>query len=286
MGDGNVIGTERIVVGVDEHEASDRAVDWVAVRRVVPGSRVELVTVSNGWGGDRQALDRRLDRAAEQLSVAQPRVDVATFRLAGAPERMLADAASTADLLVIGNRRQHRVRTALDGWLPERVPTLANGPTVVVPEDWRPTHGDVVLGVDDATGDTALRFACAQAIREHRRLTLVRAWKVAVPARVGTLSALEDPGLVESRARDVLNDAERLLHARFPGLQHRPVIEEGDSADALVRYAEHASIVVLGRHHSSMLEGRLFGSTAHELITGSRTPVCIAPLRSPDTRRR
>ncbi|QKS18701.1 universal stress protein [Curtobacterium sp. Csp1] len=285
MRDGTVVGTEHIVVGMDEHEASDRAVDWVAVRRLVPGSRIELVTASNGWGGDRPALDRRLDRAAERVSVAHPRVGVATFRLAGSPDRMLADAASTADLLVIGNRRQHRVRTALDGWMPERVPTLASGPTVVVPEDWRPSHGDVVLGVDDATGDTALRFAGVEAIREHRRLSLVRAWKVAVPARVGTLSALEEPGLVEAHAREVLGDAERLLHTRFPGLQHRPIVEEGDPADVLNRYAEDASIVVLGRHHTSMLGGRFFGSTAHELITGSRTPVCIAPLRTPDPRR-
>ncbi|MFL0360932.1 universal stress protein [Curtobacterium flaccumfaciens] len=285
MRDGTVVGTEHIVVGMDEHEASDRAVDWVAVRRLVPESRIEIVTVSNGWGGDRAAFDRRLDRAAERLSMAHPRVEVATFRLAGAPDRTLADAASTADLLVIGNRRQHRVRTALDGWMPERVPTLAIGPTVIVPEDWRPTHGDVVLGVDDATGDTALRFAGAQAVREHRRLTLVRAWKVAVPARVGALSALEDPEFIEARAREVLGDAERLLHARFPGLQHRAIVEEGDPADVLNRYAEDASIVVLGRHHTSMLGGRFFGSTAHELITGSRTPVCIAPLRTPDPRR-
>jgi nucleotide-binding universal stress UspA family protein len=198
---------------------------------------------------------------------------------------MLADAASTADLLVIGNRRQHRVRTALDRWMPERVPTLANGPTVVVAEDWRPTHGDVVLGVDDATGDTALRFAAAQAIREHRRLSLVRAWKVAVPARVGTLSAFEDPRLVEAHEREVLHDAERLLHTRFPGLQHRPVLAEGDPADVLGRYVEDASIVVLGRHHTSMLAGRFFGSTAHALLTASRTPVCITPQRSPDPRR-
>lgn len=285
MRDGSVVAAEHVVVGIDEHEASDRAVDWVAVRRVVPGSRVELVTVADGWVGDRPALDRRLDRAAERVSVAHPRVGVATFRLAGSPDRMLADAASTADLLVIGNRRQHRVRTALDGWMPERVPTLASGPTVVVPEDWRPSHGDVVLGVDDATGDTALRFAGVEAIREHRRLSLVRAWKVAVPARVGTLSALEEPGLVEAHAREVLGDAERLLHTRFPGLQHRPIVEEGDPADVLNRYAEDASIVVLGRHHTSMLGGRFFGSTAHELITGSRTPVCIAPLRTPDPRR-
>lgn len=194
MRDSSVVGTEHVVVGIDGHEASDRAVDWVAVRRLTPGSRVELITVTNGWGGDRLALDRRLARAAERLTVAHQRVDVAVFRLSGVPDRMLADAASTADLLVIGNRRQHRVRTALDGWMPERVPTLANGPTVVVPEDWRPTHGDVVLGVDDATGDTALRFA-------------------GVPGRPGAPAA-QFGALVEGRRTRPGRNAERLRGPR------------------------------------------------------------------------
>lgn len=281
MRDGNAVTTEHIVVGVDEHDASDRAVDWVALRRVIPGSHIEVVTVANGWGGDVPALDRRLHLATERLTGAHPRVEVTTATLFGAPDRVLVETAARADLLVIGSRRQHRVRTALDGWMPERVPTLSTVPTVVVPEDWRPTHGDVLLGVDDASGDTALRFAGAQAVRDHRRLTLVRAWKAPVSARVGGLSVLEDPDLIREHARSVLVDAERLLHIRFPGLRHRPVLEEGDPSEVLGRHASDASVIVLGRQHRSVLGGLFFGSTAHELIAASRTPVCIAPLRTP-----
>ncbi|WP_139201974.1 universal stress protein, partial [Curtobacterium sp. MCBA15_016] len=134
MRDGNAVTTEHIVVGIDEHDASDRAVDWVALRRVIPGSRIEVVTVANGWGGDVPALDRRLRRATERLTGAHPRVEVTTATLFGAPDRVLVETAASADLLVIGSRRQHRVRTALDGWMPERVPTLTTVPTVVVPE--------------------------------------------------------------------------------------------------------------------------------------------------------
>lgn len=280
MRDGTVVGAERIVVGVDD-DASDRAVDWVAMRRVVPGSHIEVVTVTNGWGGDVAALDRRLHRAAERLTGAHPRVEVTTATLFGAPDRVLVETAAKADLLVIGSRRQHRVRTALDGWMPERVPTLSTVPTVVVPEDWRPTHGDVLLGVDDASGDAALRFAGAQAVRDHRRLTLVRAWKAPVGARVGALSVLEDPESIREHAHGVLVDAERLLHIRFPGLRHRALLEEGDPPDVLGRHAADASVVVLGRQHRSVIGGLFFGSTAHELIAGSRTPLCVAPLRTP-----
>ncbi|ROP58666.1 universal stress protein [Curtobacterium sp. PhB115] len=281
MPDGNVVTTEHVIVGVDEHAASERAVDWLAVRRMIPGSRVEIITVANGWGDDVEALDRRVQRAAEQITTAHPHVTVTTATLFGAPDRTLVETAATADLLVIGSRRQHRIRTALDGWMPERVPTLTSVPTVVVPEDWRPANGDVLLGVDDESGDSALRFAGAQAVREHRRLSLVRAWKAPVAARVGGLSLLEDPKLIEEHARSVLLDAERLLHIRFPGLQHRPVLDEGDPADVLERHAADASIIVLGRRHRSTLGGLFFGSTAHDLISHSRTPVCIAPLRSP-----
>ncbi|MCS5524725.1 universal stress protein [Curtobacterium flaccumfaciens pv. oortii] len=281
MPDRNIVGPEHIVVGIDENDASDRAVDWVAARRVVPGSRVEFVTVTNGWGVDVTAIDNRLSRAADQLAAAHPRIEVTSTMLSGAPDRMLVETAATADLLVIGSRRQHRVRTALDGWMSERVPTLATGPTVVVPEDWQPANGDVILGVDDENGDSALHFAGSQAVRDHRRLTLIRAWKAPVPARVGGLSVLEDPKLIEEHGRSILVNAERLVHIRFPDLQHSPVLDVGDPADVLERHAQDASLIVLGRHHRSMLGGLFFGSTAHDLITRSRIPVCIAPLRTP-----
>lgn len=280
MWDGTVVRAERIVVGVDD-DASDRAVDWVALRRVVPGSRIEVVTVTNGWGGDVVALDRRLHRVAERLTGTHPRVEVTTTTLFGAPDRVLVETAASADLLVIGSRRQHRVRTALDGWMPERVPTLSRVPTVVVPEDWRPMNGDVLLGVDDASGGAALHFAGAEAVRDDRRLTMVRAWKAPVSARVGALSALAEPESIREHARGVLVDAERLLHIRFPDLPHRSLLEEGDPSDVLGRHASDASVVVLGRQHRSVIGGLFFGSTAHELIAASRTPVCIAPVRTP-----
>lgn len=284
MRDGAAVETERVVVGIDDHTASDRAVEWLAVRGLEPRSTVRFVTVDDGTD-DRGSLDRRLERAAERIANAHPRVTVTTARLAGARERVLADAAADADLLVIGNRRPGRSRTSPGGRMPERLTTLATRPTVVVPQDWRPSQGDVLLGVDDGTGDAALRFAGTQAAQENRRLCLVRAWRAPVSERVGSLRALEDPVLLETHARGVLSDAERLLHLRFPGLQHRPVLAEGDAADVLGRFVDEVTMVVLGRHHRSAPGGLFSGATAHRLIAVGRTPVCVVPTRAPDPER-
>ncbi|MFL0360913.1 universal stress protein [Curtobacterium flaccumfaciens] len=269
---------QHVVVGIDEHEASLRTIDWVAGRDLPPGSRVDIVTVTNGWATDPLADRARVEAAGTRFP-ARGGVDVEPLIRFGAPDRALLDAAAEADLLVIGNRRQHRLRTALDGWMPERVPTLANLPVVVVPEDWEPVDGDILLGVDTATGDAALRFAAEEALRSRRRLSALRAWKLPVATATGALSVLEDPQLYEDHNRAVLADSERLLHLRYPGLRHRPLLEEGDPVARLLVHAPFASLVVVGRRHRTTLGGVFTGSTAHGLITQGRTPVAVVPQR-------
>ncbi len=271
---------QHVVVGIDEHVASLRTIDWVIERDLPSGSRVDVVTVRNGWSTDPR-VDRALVEAAAARLRGRSHVDVETLVRFGLPDRTLLEAAADADadLLVIGNRRQHRVRTALDGWMPERVPTVADLPVVVVPEDWEPVDGDVLLGVDTATGDAALRFAAEEALRSRRRLSALRAWKLPVTTATGALSVLEDPQLYEDHNRAILADSERLLHLRYPGLRHRPLLEEGDPAARLLAHAPFASLVVVGRRHRTTLGGVFTGSTAHGLITQGRTPVAVVPQR-------
>lgn len=278
MHDAAALVPQHVVVGIDEHEASLRTIDWVIERDLPSGSRVDVVTVTNGWSTDPRA-DRALVEAAAARLPDRSHVDVETLVRFGAPDRTLLEAAAAADLLVIGNRRQHRLRTALDGWMPERIPTVADLPVVVVPEDWVPVDGDVLLGVDTSTGDAALRFAAEAAMRSRRRLSALRAWKLPVATATGALSVLEDPQLYEEHNRAVLADSERLLHMRYPGLRHRPLLEEGDPVARLLVHAPFASLVVLGRRHRTTIGGVFTGSTAHGLITQGRAPVAVVPQR-------
>ena len=272
---------QHVVVGVDEHGASTRALDWVTARDLPSGSRVDFVTVTDGWSTDPLADRSRVEAAAGRFP-DRSRVEVRALVRFGAPDRALVDAAVDADLLVIGNRRQHRLRTALDGWMPERVPTIADLPVVVVPEDWEPIDGDVLLGVDAATGDAALRFAAEEALLDRRGLSALRAWKLPVATTTGALSVLEDPQLYEDHNRAVLADTERLLHVRYPSLRHRPLLEEGDPTARLLAHAPFASLVVVGRRHRTTIGGVFTGSTAHGLITQGRTPVAVVPQRRRD----
>ncbi|MGN8048825.1 universal stress protein [Curtobacterium sp. 22159] len=278
MHDAAALVPQHVVVGIDEHEASLRAIDWVMERDLPSGSRVDVVTVTNGWTTSPRA-DRAMVEAAAARLPDRSHVEVETLVRFGAPDRTLIEAAADADLLVIGNRRQHRLRTALDGWMPERVPTVADLPVVVVPEDWEPVDGDVLLGVDATTGDAALRFAADEALRSRRRLSALRAWKLPVATATGALSVLEDPQLYEDHNRSVLADSERLLHLRYPGLRHRPLLEEGDPVARLLAHAPSASLIVVGRRHRTTIGGVFTGSTAHGLITQGRTPVAVVPQR-------
>ena len=272
---------QHVVVGVDEHVASTRAIDWVIGRSLPPGSRVDVVTVADGQSADALADRVRVEAAASRMR-DRSGVAVEAVVRQGARDRALVEAAADADLLVIGNRRQHRQRTAVDGWMPQRVTTIADLPVVVVPEEWEPVDGDVLLGVDSATGDAALRFAAEEALRTRRRLAALRAWEVPVATVTGALSVLEDPQLHEDHNRAVLADSERLLHVRWPGLRHHPLLEEGDPVSRLLAHAPSASVVVVGRRHRTTVGGVFTGSTAHALLAQGRAPVAVVPQRRRD----
>ncbi|WP_083527677.1 universal stress protein [Curtobacterium ammoniigenes] len=268
---------ERIVVGIDEHDASLRAVDWVEARRLAAGSSVLLVTVSDTLGTDPVVERDRLGAAASRLRSAHEEIPVRFTTRYGAADQELLAAAEGADLLVIGSRRLHRVRSALEGWMPERIPTVSTIPVVVVPEDWQPADGDIIVGVDPETGDGAFRFAAEEARRQHRRLCLLRAWRMPVSAASGALNPVEDPMMHAKRNRRLLTDTEELVHLRFPDLPHRTLLEEGDPGERILAHAGYATLVVIGRRHRTTLGGVFFGSTAHTLITSTSTPVCVVP---------
>jgi nucleotide-binding universal stress UspA family protein len=149
---------ERIVVGIDHHDANNRAVDWVADRARSHPCDIELITAMDSMGSDPVAAETHLAEAQRRLAGSAGSAIGYDLRF-GDAATVLVDAARHADLLVIGSRRSHPIRTALDGWLPERIPTQSTVPTVVVPSDWAGGEGDVVHGVDDDIAVPALDAA-------------------------------------------------------------------------------------------------------------------------------
>jgi nucleotide-binding universal stress UspA family protein len=108
-------GPERILVGIDEHDASARAVQWVAERA---GSRrlcVTLLDVTDGSDLDPVLMDARLAQFRRRILQVDPDVEVRVDTRYGDVVGVLLDETSDTDLLVIGSRRSQPVRSALEG---------------------------------------------------------------------------------------------------------------------------------------------------------------------------
>lgn len=267
---------ERIVVGVDHHDANNRAVDWVADHARAHPCDIELITAMDSMGSDPVAAEAHLAEVHRRLAGSAGSAIRIDIRF-GDAATVLVDAARYADLLVIGSRRNHPIRTALDGWLPERIPTQSTVPTVVVPSDWAGGEGDVVHGVDDDVAVPALDAAAHVALDRGLDLVLVRAWRAPSTDEGGMLAALGDPARHEEHGRRILDDATRIIALRFPGLRIRALLLEGTPGRVLTSVAVAATLLVIGRNHLTTLGGALGGSVAHRLIQDSQTPVCIVP---------
>lgn len=270
------IERQHVVVGIDEHDEGDRVVAWVAEAARTSPYDIELITAIDSPDSDPIAAEAHLAQVRQRLA-GFPGSTVRSELRFGDAATVLVDAAVHARLLVIGSRRKRPIRTALDGWLPERIPTRSAVPTVVVPSDWSGGTGDVVHGVDDDVAVPALDAAARAALRLGLGLVLVRVWRAPSTDDASMLAALGDPERHEEHSRRILDDASRLITVRFPALRTRSLLLEGVPGRVLESVAVSATLLVIGRNHRTTLGGALTGSVAHRLIHDSQTPVCIVP---------
>lgn len=270
------IERQHVVVGIDEHDEGDRVVAWVAEAARTSPYDIELITAIDSPDSDPIAAEAHLAQVRQRLA-GFPGSTVRSELRFGDAATVLVDAAVHARLLVIGSRRKRPIRTALDGWLPERIPTRSAVPTVVVPSDWSGGTGDVVHGVDDDVAVPALDAAARAALRLGLGLVLVRVWRAPSTDDASMLAALGDPERHEEHSRRILDDASRLITVRFPALRTRSLLLEGVPGRVLASVAVSATLLVIGRNHRTTLGGALTGSVAHRLIHDSQTPVCIVP---------
>ncbi|WP_314505542.1 universal stress protein [uncultured Microbacterium sp.] len=267
---------ETIVLGFDGSEASVIALDWVAERAARPRTAVEIVMI----GGTLLEDDRDIGLldAERRLLDRAPEAEVSSHRFPGRMPAALIERARNADLLVIGARRGMPLWSALSGWMPLRLTSGSGGPVVVVPDDWEPATGRVVVGVDDDRSSVeAVSFAAREADSAHVPLTLVHTWTMPTPRMEGAVVLLASP--IEARAgeRRILRDAAVAAQLTNSELVVEQILEQSSPASALLRAAFGASLVVVGTHHRGVIDGALLGSVGRDLLAECRTPVCVVP---------
>jgi nucleotide-binding universal stress UspA family protein len=278
--------TERLVVATDGGEASSAALEWAIQRSATVPMRIEVTTVSEDWlslifgaqGGFRPVYEKLVQDAIERVRIAAPDVPVASSVRDGVPSHQLVQASADADLIVVGNRKVGGVAGAVYGSLPLRLAAASACPTAVVPADWEPVAGPVVVGVGDNPDDrAAAEFAAREAQRTGSKLVVVHAWEIPPVVTIDVLGPRNVVPALEKAHSDILaKDVARLRDAH-PGLEIEAIVQQGPAADVVAGHAKAASLLVVGRHGEGALEGFVLGSVSHGVLLELPCPVIVVP---------
>ncbi|SDS54565.1 universal stress protein [Agrococcus carbonis] len=279
--------TEHVVVAVDGGPASAAALDWVVDRARTVEMRLEITTVVDiDWFPQPNPdpvlaeYERIVDEAGKRVVFSHVPVDVSTTLHHARPVPGIVDASRRADLLVIGSHKTRGLSGIVNGTLPLAVAARTQCPLVVVPVDWAPGDGPVVVGVDDETGHAAMAFAAGESVRADAPLLAVRAWEIP-PLVSGAWAALEaGQDEFEAAERTLLDTEVERMRQADERVQVEAVLEHGRPSIVLARRAASARLTVVGTHGRGALAGLLLGSVGHDLLMNMPSPIAIVPDRA------
>ncbi|WP_329282264.1 universal stress protein [Streptomyces sp. NBC_01451] len=295
--------TRPVVAGLDGSRESIAAADWAAreaLRRRLP---LRLVHAWEGLPEEGteatlpeprapQYHPRRVLRTTlELLHERYPRLYVAAEQVPRQPGAALLAEAENAELLVIGSQEPSGAGGFLLGSVALATMTHVEQPLVLVRAGFtaadehlpdsagkpsvREPHRDVAVAVDtDGSRDDVLEFAFHAADLRDAPLRAVHAWHVPLGHGI--------PG-DEEHAR-MRGEAERELAAllqpwreKYPSVLVRETLYEGRPAHVLVRAANGAGLLVVGRRRRRAAVGSHTGHVANALIHHVDRPIVLVP---------
>ncbi|MBQ0865774.1 universal stress protein [Streptomyces smyrnaeus] len=295
-----------VTAGLDGTPESAAAAHWAARDAMerhcslqlahirVAESALDRMVVPEEDDATRQRAEQLVGDVTAVLAERFPDLAVTTEVTVGEPAWALTELSKTSDLLVIGSRGL----STLGGFLVGSValPTVAHTqcPVVLVRAEAEPAQsrddvGDresgadaapkIVLGVE--TGhprEELFAFAFETAQRKSMALEIRHGWEPppVYGSRPMPLAAMALEDVLDERA-DALAKMAQPWREKYPGVEvdARAVLEQ--PASMLVKAAEDASLLVVGRRHRSHRLGAHVGPVAHAAMHHSRTPVAIVP---------
>lgn len=137
----------------------------------------------------------------------------------------------------------------------------------------------IVVGVDGSERNhAAVAWASHEADETKRKLVLVAGNDgLSMPLPMARFSADYTIDYSEDQTRQMLNRVHSQLTAEAPGRTATIQVESGKPADIILRAAEKADLVVVGKRGLGAVKRMLVGSTSIAVAGRSRVPVVVVP---------
>jgi len=267
----------RIVVGVSRSSASRYAVLWAAQEARIRRS-VLLVThidPPSAYAPDLHdaatAGHRLLANSATVASAAQPSVAVGTLLLTGSISDELIRLSQSAALIVVGvDHDVPRAAHGAIGSIEDRVAVQAHCPVVTVsaaPQEVDDRRYVAVGWTHDPSGARALAAAVAVAAGRGASLTVVPG-----PTLAGEAPGSPKPG--GPTAHD-LHQALADVALQHPAMTVTVDWPVSNWVQTLIGHSVHASLLVIGSHHSDDWWSVRVGTTAGAVLRQASGPVML-----------
>ncbi|WP_427017613.1 universal stress protein [Pseudarthrobacter sp. P1] len=275
-----------IVVGVDGSDTARTAVDWAARRAQRLGSEILLVhSVPEYWlpATDTyfpplmKALARLLEAERDRISSLLSHSSIHTLIRMGEPAVVLGELSAEASLVVVGTDKHPGLHGEGFGAVSVQIATVSLCTVAVVPRKPPDAAGGVVVGVDGSPeADLALRVAAAEAHSLGRPLTIVHASPIPNPWLRGHLPSWSVREKIEADQHRILGTAVEAVAARYPALEvHRVFESRRGPAEALVRAAVGAGLLVVGSRGRGNLAQVMIGSVGSDVLAHISCPTLV-----------
>ncbi|EKF23528.1 universal stress family protein [Mycolicibacterium hassiacum DSM 44199] len=286
-----VAGSGPIVVGVDGTPASTSAARWAAAVADRFGAPLELINAGHSTrsalgeaaaairsavlAAQQEAATGVLESVEHQIRADFPGLDVVTVRSDEPIDTLLIARSRDARLIVLGSDDLSAAAALVVGSTTLAVTGHSSCPVVA----WRgavreATSQPIVLGVDgERTGAAAFAAAFEFADRFGVELRAVHAWPAPHPDFLTPFQADWD-GL-EALQWSVLLNAVEPWTKRYPAVKVTNYLERGNPAEALLKHASDAQLVVVANRGRGAVASALLGSTSLNLLHHCRVPVLL-----------
>jgi nucleotide-binding universal stress UspA family protein len=286
-----------VVVGYDQTPHSEMALDEAAREATMRGAALNVVTAfrrlepfeptlsaedADPQGGARKAAEAVAQHGVDHVHDRRPDLPAAPYALAGPAGKTIAQAAHSADLLVLGSRGRGGFAGLRVGSTSMRALADSCCPVLVVRGESNIIHDRVVAAVDiEEFCEPVLDFAFAEASRRGAGLTVIHVWDEPWIVSYGQ----QDPGiaddiaLIEHECEDRLSAVVRSIHRRHPEVLPFQQVATGSAGRLLVEASRRADLLVTGaRRHGEGRHGMGIGPVTQTLLHHAECPVAVVPL--------